>query len=58
MGADMSVCTRDILDGLRKCGFKLNMGTLDSGFALSAWDRGGGYYIGACISRSSLLSIE
>ncbi|KAJ7347250.1 hypothetical protein DFH08DRAFT_867664 [Mycena albidolilacea] len=36
---------KDILDGLRKCGFKLNMGTLDAGFALSAWDRGGGYYI-------------
>ncbi|KAJ7676551.1 hypothetical protein DFH06DRAFT_1168458 [Mycena polygramma] len=36
---------KEILDGLRKRGFKLNMGTLDAGFALSAWDRGGGYYI-------------
>ncbi|KAJ6467908.1 hypothetical protein C8R45DRAFT_1171515 [Mycena sanguinolenta] len=33
------------LDGLRKCGFRLNMGTMDGGFALSAWDRGGGFYI-------------
>ncbi|KAF8143648.1 hypothetical protein K438DRAFT_1911041 [Mycena galopus ATCC 62051] len=36
---------KDLLEGLRKCGFKLNMGTMDAGFALSAWDRGGGYYI-------------
>ncbi|KAJ7023508.1 hypothetical protein C8F04DRAFT_180560 [Mycena alexandri] len=36
---------RELLDGLKKCGFKLNMGTLDAGFALSAWDRAGGYYI-------------
>ncbi|KAJ6502848.1 hypothetical protein C8R47DRAFT_1007901 [Mycena vitilis] len=36
---------KEILDGLKKRGFKLNMGTLDAGFALSAWDRGGGYYI-------------
>ncbi|KAJ6550423.1 hypothetical protein DFH09DRAFT_1366721 [Mycena vulgaris] len=36
---------KELLDGLRKCGFKLNMGTMDAGFALSAWDRAGGYYI-------------
>ncbi|KAJ7137003.1 hypothetical protein C8R44DRAFT_768224 [Mycena epipterygia] len=36
---------KELLDGLRKCGFRLNMGTMDAGFALSAWDRGGGYYI-------------
>ncbi|KAJ6566754.1 hypothetical protein B0H19DRAFT_1138526 [Mycena capillaripes] len=36
---------REILEGLKKCGFKLNMGTMDAGFALSAWDKAGGYYI-------------
>ncbi|KAJ7887426.1 hypothetical protein B0H13DRAFT_2534157 [Mycena leptocephala] len=36
---------KELLDGLRKRGFKLNMGTMDAGFGLSAWDRGGGYYI-------------
>ncbi|KAJ7168902.1 hypothetical protein C8R46DRAFT_1163015 [Mycena filopes] len=36
---------KELLDGLRGCGFKLNMGTMDSGFALSAWDRAGGYYL-------------
>ncbi|KAF7368295.1 Flavin-containing monooxygenase [Mycena venus] len=36
---------KDILEGLRKRGFRLNMGTMDAGFSLSAWDRAGGYYI-------------
>ncbi|KAF7378296.1 Flavin-containing monooxygenase [Mycena sanguinolenta] len=36
---------KDLLDGLRKCGFKLNMGTMDTGVAILAWNRGGGYYI-------------
>ncbi|KAJ7250746.1 hypothetical protein C8J57DRAFT_679664 [Mycena rebaudengoi] len=36
---------KELLDGLRKCGFKLNMGTMDAGFGLSAWDRAGGYYL-------------
>ncbi|KAF7378261.1 Flavin-containing monooxygenase [Mycena sanguinolenta] len=36
---------RDLLDGLRKRGFKLNMGMMDAGFAISAWNRGGGFYI-------------
>ncbi|KAJ6600169.1 hypothetical protein B0H10DRAFT_2230969 [Mycena sp. CBHHK59/15] len=35
----------ELLEGLRKCGFKLNMGTMDAGFGLSAWDRAGGYYL-------------
>ncbi|KAJ7159293.1 hypothetical protein C8R43DRAFT_882040 [Mycena crocata] len=34
-----------LLEGLKRSGFKLNMGTFDAGFALSAWERGGGYYI-------------
>ncbi|KAJ7761821.1 hypothetical protein B0H16DRAFT_539958 [Mycena metata] len=36
---------KELLEGLKKCGFKLNLGTLDAGFALSAWDRAGGYYL-------------
>ncbi|KAJ7477704.1 hypothetical protein FB451DRAFT_1243020 [Mycena latifolia] len=36
---------KELLDDLRKCGFKLNMGLMDAGFPLSAWDRAGGYYI-------------
>ncbi|KAK6992953.1 flavin-containing monooxygenase [Favolaschia claudopus] len=36
---------KEILDGLKKVGFRLNKGTLDAGFAISAWDRAGGYYI-------------
>ncbi|KAJ7090179.1 hypothetical protein C8R44DRAFT_818281 [Mycena epipterygia] len=36
---------KELLDGLRKCGFRLNMGMMDAGFTLSARDRGGGYYI-------------
>ncbi|KAJ7730607.1 hypothetical protein DFH07DRAFT_848634 [Mycena maculata] len=36
---------KELLDGLRARGFRLNMGTMDAGFALSAWDRAGGYYI-------------
>ncbi|KAJ7511132.1 hypothetical protein B0H11DRAFT_1954105 [Mycena galericulata] len=36
---------KELLDGLRARGFKLNMGTMDAGFAISAWDRAGGYYI-------------
>ncbi|KAJ7748281.1 hypothetical protein DFH07DRAFT_830240 [Mycena maculata] len=36
---------KEMLDGLRARGFRLNMGMMDAGFALSAWDRAGGYYI-------------
>jgi len=36
---------KEVLDGLRKCGFKLNWGIMDAGFALTAWERAGGYYI-------------
>ncbi|KAI6145594.1 FAD/NAD(P)-binding domain-containing protein [Pisolithus tinctorius] len=35
---------RDTLDGLRKVGFKLNMGEDDSGPVQFIWKRGGGYY--------------
>ena len=36
----------DLLDGLRKRGFKLTMGEDDSGFVLLVWDKAGGYYLG------------
>ncbi|KAJ7648039.1 hypothetical protein FB45DRAFT_1052413 [Roridomyces roridus] len=36
---------KELLEGLRRRGFKLNMGTMDAGFGLSAWDRAGGYYL-------------
>ena len=37
---------RELLDGLRESGFKLNLGFKDAGFALLAWSRAGGYYLG------------
>ncbi|KAJ7113220.1 hypothetical protein C8R44DRAFT_741549 [Mycena epipterygia] len=36
---------KELLDGLRKCGFKLNMGAMDAGLGVLAWNRGGGFYI-------------
>lgn len=38
---------RELLDGLRKRGFKLNSGFKGTGFGLLAWKRAGGYYLGA-----------
>jgi hypothetical protein len=37
---------RDLLDGLHKVGFRTNLGYMDTGFALLAWGRAGGYYLG------------
>src|ERR1700761_2927449 len=37
---------REILDGLKKVGFRLNWGLEDAGFALTAWEKAGGYYLG------------
>jgi len=36
---------KELLDGLRESGFKLNLGFKDAGFALLAWSRAGGYYL-------------
>ncbi|KAF8884029.1 FAD/NAD-P-binding domain-containing protein [Infundibulicybe gibba] len=36
---------KDILDGLRKRGFKLGFGVEDAGFLLSAFEKAGGYYL-------------
>ena len=37
---------RELLDGLRGSGFRLNFGDDGSGFLMKAWERGGGYYLG------------
>lgn len=37
---------RDILDALKKRGFKTNFGIQGTGFGLLAWSRAGGYYLG------------
>ncbi|KIJ68134.1 hypothetical protein HYDPIDRAFT_107789 [Hydnomerulius pinastri MD-312] len=36
---------KELLDGLRKVGFKLTFGEDDSGFLLLAWKKAGGYYL-------------
>ncbi|KAI6046376.1 FAD/NAD(P)-binding domain-containing protein, partial [Pisolithus marmoratus] len=41
---DLAEADRGILDGLRKVGFKLNMGDDDSGPVQLIWKRGGGFY--------------
>lgn len=49
---------RDLLDGLRKRGFKLNFGIHDSGLALLALSRARGFYIGTLmeVPRHLLLT--
>ena len=37
---------RQLLDGLRGRGFRLNFGDDGSGFLIKCWERGGGYYLG------------
>ncbi|KAJ7904759.1 hypothetical protein B0H14DRAFT_2664275 [Mycena olivaceomarginata] len=36
---------KELLDGLRKRGFRLNLGYKDAGFSLAVWERAGGYYL-------------
>ncbi|KAJ7648037.1 hypothetical protein FB45DRAFT_895095, partial [Roridomyces roridus] len=36
---------KELLDGLRRRGFRLDMGLMDAGSSLSAWHRAGGYYL-------------
>lgn len=43
---DAEINIRDLLDGLKKIGFKLSTGIDGSGFPLLAWERAGGYYFG------------
>jgi hypothetical protein len=46
--ADWYRLPSDLLDGLRKRGFKTTMGDDDSGFFSMAWTKAGGYYLGLC----------
>jgi hypothetical protein len=41
------VFDREILDGLKRVGFKLSTGIDGTGFLLLAWTRAGGYYLGS-----------
>ncbi|KAJ7648069.1 hypothetical protein FB45DRAFT_895162 [Roridomyces roridus] len=36
---------KEVLDGLRRRGFRLDMGQMDAGIAISLGSRGGGYYL-------------
>ncbi|KII91612.1 hypothetical protein PLICRDRAFT_38413 [Plicaturopsis crispa FD-325 SS-3] len=45
MTDEIAEADKDILDGLRKRGFKLTSGIDGSGFLLLAWSRAGGYYL-------------
>ncbi|KAG2090630.1 uncharacterized protein F5147DRAFT_787192 [Suillus discolor] len=42
---DIADADKELLDGLRKRGFKTTLGDDDSGFLLMAWNKGGGYYL-------------
>ncbi|KAG1751338.1 uncharacterized protein EDB91DRAFT_601217 [Suillus paluster] len=42
---EIAEADKELLDGLRKRGFKLTFGEDDSGFLLMAWNKGGGYYL-------------
>ncbi|CAK5275373.1 unnamed protein product [Mycena citricolor] len=44
---------KDLLEGLKKCGFRLNLGYKDCGFSLAVWEHAGGYYID--VGTSQLL---
>ena len=43
----MNILDSELLDGLRRRGFKLSMGEDGSGVQMLFWKRGGGYYLGA-----------
>jgi len=47
---ELAALDKDILDGLRRRGFRLNKGYNDCGVMSSVWQRGGGFYldVGAC----------
>ncbi|KAJ6515648.1 hypothetical protein C8R45DRAFT_957213 [Mycena sanguinolenta] len=36
---------KELLDALRKRGFRLNLGYKDAGFSLAVWENAGGYYL-------------
>ncbi|KIM92256.1 hypothetical protein PILCRDRAFT_810309 [Piloderma croceum F 1598] len=46
----------ELLDGLRRRGFKLTMGEDGTGFFLLVWEKGGGFYIGVHYFRFTQLT--
>ncbi|KAH7888534.1 FAD/NAD(P)-binding domain-containing protein [Phlebopus sp. FC_14] len=42
---DVADADKELLDGLRRVGFKLTLGPDDSGFVILAWEKAGGYYL-------------
>lgn len=54
----LMVTCRDLLDGLKSRGFKLNRGTYDAGAYLNAWGRRGGHYIGGYSRGCSVTSTD
>ncbi|KAJ7178918.1 hypothetical protein C8R46DRAFT_1071884 [Mycena filopes] len=42
---EIAEADKELLDGLRKRGFRLNRGYKDAGFALAVWEHAGGYYL-------------
>ena len=49
---------RELLDGLKKLGFKLNMGEDGSGVIMLFLRRGGGFYFGRSINLSFTIDTE
>ncbi|KAJ6539575.1 hypothetical protein B0H19DRAFT_1213485 [Mycena capillaripes] len=42
---EIAEADKDLLDGLRKRGFRLNLGYKNAGFSLAVWENAGGYYL-------------
>ncbi|KAJ7180333.1 hypothetical protein C8R43DRAFT_972653 [Mycena crocata] len=42
---EIAEADKELLDGLRKRGFRLNLGYKDCGFSLAVWENAGGYYL-------------
>jgi hypothetical protein len=55
--SNTSLACRETVEGLNRVGFKTNNGDDDSGFLTMAWERGGGYYLGAIISSTYALTM-
>ncbi|KAJ7094555.1 hypothetical protein B0H15DRAFT_127960 [Mycena belliarum] len=42
---EIAEADKELLDGLRKRGFRLNLGYKNAGFSLAVWENAGGYYL-------------
>ncbi|KAJ7232198.1 hypothetical protein B0H12DRAFT_1261700 [Mycena haematopus] len=42
---EIAEADKELLEGLRKRGFRTNLGYKDAGFALAVWENAGGYYL-------------